>query len=86
MKSITIHNLDDALAETIARRAETKGISMNAAIKRILSDALGIGDAGEGDRPRRGYLRFAHLWTEEDLAEFRKATADLEKIDPADWE
>jgi len=84
MKSITIHNLDDALAETLARTAETQGTSMNAAIKRILSEALGVG-GGEGD-PKKGYLRFARLWTEEDLAEFREAAETFEKVDPADWE
>jgi hypothetical protein len=42
MKSITIHGVDEPLAELIKSKAKSEGLSVNQTIKNILEAALGV--------------------------------------------
>jgi hypothetical protein len=82
MKSMTIHQMDDLLAEHIEQRAQENGESLNSTIKGLLAKALGL-SAREGEP--QGYRRFLGTWSEEEAGEFDSAVADFGRIDPGDW-
>jgi hypothetical protein len=85
MKSITIHKLDDALAEGIEARAREKGESLNVTIKKLLAQALNI-SSGENQSGKKGYHRFLGTWNEEEAARFDLTVKEFENIDPGDWQ
>lgn len=85
MKSITIHGLDDALADRVARKARDEGASLNKTIKKLLAEALGLTPAPQSDR-REDFLDLFGSWSDEDYEEFEIATRDFEEVDPRDWE
>jgi hypothetical protein len=85
MKSITIHNMNDLMAEKIRLRAAEEGQSINKTIKQLLTDALGIQDTDSDFSSRSGYSRFCGLWSEKEAREFNTATADFETIDENEW-
>ncbi len=80
-KSITIHNLDEALAQLIEQRAREEGNSLNATIKKLLQESLGI----PADTKYADFSKFCGGWTEEEFEEFQKNTEDMERIDPTEW-
>lgn len=85
MKSITIHGIDDQLAELIKSRAEFEGLSINKTVKKILEAALGVKPA-----PKQTYMEdfkeFSGVWNDSDLKEFEANTSDTNAIDPEDWQ
>lgn len=78
MKSITIHNMDDELYNALKQRAKKNRNSMNKEIKALL--ALQI-----SDKPKEDFSRFLNLWDKDDLEEFERNTADMNKVNDADW-
>lgn len=66
MKSITIHGIDDFLAERIKAKAEFEGMSVSRTSKNLLEISLGI-----KARPKNSNLmdfqEFSGLWSETDL-------------------
>lgn len=85
MKSITIHALDDDLAEEIKKRAQAEGVSLNKTIKKLLREALGLMPNQVRDRQDE----FADLfgcWSKEEAAEFDAAVQDFERVDAKDWQ
>jgi len=85
MKSMTIHKMDDLLLEAIKERAEANGESINAMMKKLLAEAVGIEETPGEIAGRKGYRRFLGLWTEEESSAFDKATEDFELIDTGEW-
>lgn len=83
MKSITIHGMDDELAARLERQAVEGGLSLNKLIKRLLAKALGLSPA-RTDR-RKDFEPLCGVWSQKEASDFRKATRDLERVDPADW-
>lgn len=84
MKSLTIHALDEQLAEQIKRRAQELSISMNELIKRLLAESLGI--KAPATPPHKGdFAGFCGAWTDDDVQAFEERVADMERIDPEDW-
>jgi plasmid stability protein len=84
MTSITIHNLDDALAALLRAKARADGTSLNQAIKRLLEGALGARPSTT--KHRKEFAKFCGVWSKAQAAEFDKAVvADLEKADAGDW-
>jgi hypothetical protein len=85
MKSITIHGIDQQLADLIKSKAEFEGLSINKTVKKLLEISLGVKPQSEmknlGD-----FKEFCGLWTQSDLYEFEEKTADLRKIDKKDWQ
>ena len=83
MSSITIHDLDETLASLIRAKARAEGKSLNQTIKRLLEEALGIKAARH--KHRKDFEKFCGMWSKTQVAEFEKATADLERVNPEDW-
>lgn len=85
MKSITIHGIDDFLAERIKAKAEFDGTSVNRTIKNLLEISLGI-----KARPKNSNLmdfqEFSGMWSESDLKEFENYTKGSRVVDPEDWQ
>lgn len=82
MKSITIHSIDDQLADLIKKKAEAKGASLNKTIKELLTSALGLNRI---IKKRKDFSEFSGMWSEKEAEEFDKAVEDFEKIDKEDW-
>ncbi len=83
MTSITIHNLDDSLATLLRAKARADGTSLNQTIKSLLEEALGVRPAKA--KHREEFAKFCGIWSKAQAAEFDKAVADLESVDPRDW-
>jgi len=84
MKSITIHGVDDQLAARLKQVAESGGVSVNRAVKRLLEEALGMKPKPLG-RNRPQFETFLGLWSERDREEFSSAVTDLARVDAEDW-
>ena len=84
MKSITIHGVDNHLAEALKRLAEEHNTSVNRTVKRLLEEVLGM-KPRESARYHDDFAKFCGLWSAKDLAEFEDATVDMGAIDPEDW-
>ena len=76
MKSITIHGIDDPLAELIKSEARSEGLSINKTVKKLLEESLGIKPRSRG-KFRSDFEEFCGMWTESDLKEFEEKTNDL---------
>lgn len=85
MKSITIHGIDEPLAELLKSKAESEGVSMNKTVKKLLEEALGVKPRPD-DAHRGDFEKFCGLWSKADADEFEKNTADFGKVDPGDWQ
>ena len=85
MKSMTIHGIDEQLAELIKSRADSEGLSINKTIKNLLETSLGI-------RPRPPkknideFSEFCGVWNGTDLKEFEEAISETVAVDPEDWQ
>ncbi|MCP4627632.1 MAG: hypothetical protein GY850_29565 [bacterium] len=84
MKSITIHGIDDPLAELLKSKAQTEGLSINKTVKKLLEESLGVTPRAKGIN-RGDFEEFCGIWSDSDLAEFEESTKDLKKIDHEDW-
>jgi hypothetical protein len=77
-KQITIRGPSPELARRLKAIAEARGMSLNATILSLLSEAVGI------DERRRRLARYA-TWTDEDLEEFENALQEQRAIDDELW-
>ncbi|MDZ4682913.1 MAG: ribbon-helix-helix protein, CopG family [Saprospiraceae bacterium] len=82
MKSLTIHNIENEIAEAIEKMADATGLSQNKVVKKLLRKALEL-EAPE--KPKRDLSRFAGAWTEEEAAAFEKSLKVFEKTDEELW-
>jgi hypothetical protein len=85
MKSITIHGVDDPLAELIKSRAREEGLSVNKTVKKLLEESLGVRPSST-ERNRNTFVEFCGTWSESELKEFDAGTKDLREIDTEDWQ
>ena len=85
MKSLTLHAMDDQLADQIKRKASELSISMNELAKRLLAEALGIKTPAKPPH-RADFASFCGTWTERDAREFDQRVADMEAVDAEDWQ
>ena len=83
MKSITIHGIDEPLAELIKSKAQSEGLSINNTVKKILEESLGVKPTQVSTR-RSEFEEFIGLWSKSELAKFEETTKDLRKIHPED--
>lgn len=82
MKVLTIRGVSKRLAEALEREKQQRGRSLNQTVLDVLSDRLGVGEAG----PRRnGLARLAGSWSREDARRFDKAIASTERLDAELW-
>ena len=85
MKSITIHGIDDPLAELIKSRAQTEGLSINKTVKKLLEESLGVKPRLK-DTHRSDFEEFCGIWSGSELLEFEEKTEDLRMINHEDWQ
>lgn len=83
-KSLTIHKIDDRLAERLAERARQEHLSLNQEVKLLLENALGLKGSGQAAR-HADFGEFCGTWDDEEARRFEQATADSGKVDEADW-
>ena len=82
MKVLTIRGVSKRLADELEREKRRRGQSLNQTVLDVLSDRLGIGDAG----PRRnGLARLSGAWSSDDHQRFEQALAAAERIDDDLW-
>ena len=84
MKSITIHGIDDPLAELIKSKAQAEGLSINKTVKKLLEESLGVKPRAKGSH-RSDFEEFCGVWSKSELAEFEENSNDLRNIDNEDW-
>ena len=84
MKSLTLHAMDDQLAQQIKRRANELSISMNELAKRVLAEGLGIKTPAKPPH-RDDFACFCGTWSEDDLKAFNQRVSDMEDVDREDW-
>jgi hypothetical protein len=84
MKSITIHNIDEPLAELIKSRAQSEGLSINKTVKKLLEESLGVKPRDKA-KNLSDFEEFCGIWSKFELAEFEDATDDLRKVNHEDW-
>lgn len=84
MKSFTVHKLDDETAGRLEEKARREGTSVNKMAKKLLRQALGMGDRPGPDR-RADFAGFLGTWSEQDAAELEEAVRVFEQIDDEAW-
>lgn len=84
MKSITIHGIDDPLAELIKSRAQSEGLSINKTVKKLLEESLGVRPRANGTN-RIDFEEFCGIWSDSELTEFEEKTKDLRSVNDEDW-
>lgn len=79
MKSITIHGIDDPLAELIKSKAQAEGLSVNKTVKKLLEESLGVKPRNKSIH-RTDFEEFCGIWSDSEIAEFEGNTKDLRNI------
>jgi len=82
MKSITVHNLEDPLANKLLEISRDEGISQNKLIKKLLREALGL---EKKKKNKIDLSAIAGTWTEEEAREFEENTKVFNEIDLEGW-
>ena len=85
MKSISIHGIDDPLAELIKSKAQSEGLSINKTVKKLLEESLGVKPRNKGIN-RSDFEEFCGIWSNSDLTEFEDKTEDLRNVNDGDWQ
>ena len=78
IKQITVRNPAPELTRRLKAVAEVRGESLNAAILRLLSEAVGLEE-------RRDRLRRWATWTEEDANAFDQTLREQRVVDEQLW-
>lgn len=87
MSTISIHGLDPVIEQKLRARARELGKSLNSAVKELIED--GLAPSYSSRRRARNQEMFADLfgtWTDEQAAEFDRAVAPFDVVDPRDWQ
>lgn len=80
MKTLTVRNLPDDVAEALEREKRRRGESLNQTVIDLLSQGLGV----SGVRSN-GLGRLAGTWSAEELRRFQQAVAPFEQVDDELW-
>ena len=82
-KYLTIRNLPPRVAEALEVEKRRREISLNQTVIELLRSSLSL---EEHEAPANGLKRLAGSWTDGDLADFERALAPTERVDPDLWE
>ncbi len=85
MKSLTIHGIDEPLAELIKSKALSEGLSMNKTIKKLLEESLGVKPSDSESR-RDEFKGFCGKWSKAQAGRFNERTKALRQINDGDWQ
>lgn len=84
MKAITIHGLEDSVLALLKERAKEQGGSVNATVKGIIEQALGVRRTRQQPH-RKDFEEFCGMWSQQEYDEFREATADDRRVESEEW-
>lgn len=84
MKSLTIHNIEQEIADAIEKMANTTGLSQNKVVKKLLRKALEL-EKATPEKPKRDLSAFVGIWTQEEAAAFEQSQAAFDKVDESMW-
>jgi hypothetical protein len=84
MKAITIHGLEDAVWSLLRERAKEQGTSVNAMVKGMLEQALGVKRLRQQPH-RHDFEEFCGMWSQQEYDEFLDVTAEDRRVNPQDW-
>lgn len=79
MASITLHNIDDTIYETIKEKAKGNNASINAFLKDLLNKTFNKQDA------HSNFKEFSGVWDKKEFDEFERNTEDTKVILDEDW-
>ena len=84
MGTMTLRGIDERIAGALKERARKEDTSVNSVTLRILKESLGL------EKKKRIMLyddldHLAGTWSEQDTAEFERATAVFETVDKNMW-
>ncbi len=83
MKALTIRNVDTGLSRALTREVKRRGESVNATVLSLLRQALAVDDAGM--TKSNGLAKLAGGWSDDDVADFERVTADFARVDDELW-
>ena len=81
MKSITIHNFDDELENSLQKYANSEKLSLNKSVKKLLRKALGL----TGKEKKEDFSNLCGKMDKKEASKILEALKDFEKIDIEDW-
>jgi len=81
-RHLTIRNLPSDVSRAIEKERKRRGTSLNATVVHLLRLAVGASSDAPFDN---GLGKYAGGWTDTDLEEFERNTADTREIDPEMW-
>ena len=82
MKTMTVRNIPDSVAEALSRRAYDRHMSVNSIVVTFLSNAV---IEGNPFSRKRDLSEFCGTMSDEELAEFNTVTESTRRIEPKDW-
>ena len=82
MKTMTVRNIPDSVAEELSRRAYDRHTSVNSIVVTFLTSAV-IG--GNPFARKRDLSEFCGTMSDAELAEFNAATESTRRIESEDW-
>ncbi len=85
MNSITIHKMDDQLARELKNRAKSESVSVNALVKQLLAESLGIKVAKEAPH-KNDFAQFPGVWSDEDARESENNISEMNSVNSEDWQ
>ena len=84
MKTISIHNLEDKVAALLRKKAKESNMSLNKTVQKLLKKSLGLEKTNTSDQ--RGEFRdLSGVWSQNDGAEFERATREFETTHKEEW-
>ena len=84
MKTMTIRNVSDELAEALEMEKRRRGLSLNRTALALMGEALGVPDS-RGRARGNGLRRLSGSWSEEEFRRFEEAVAPFGEIDRELW-
>lgn len=81
MKSITIHNFDKDLSESLLAYANLNGKSINQSVKDLLRKSFGL----DRNKKKADFSNFCGLWTKEEAIGIDRALKASEQVNLKDW-
>ena len=82
MKTMTVRNVPDSVADGLFKKASDANMSVNSVVVTLLSEAI-LG--GNPFLRKRDLSAFCGGWSDADLKEFNDATESTRRIEPEDW-
>ena len=86
MKTISLRGVDDEIAKKLKEQAVQRGTSVNTLILQFIRSSIGLKAPAVRRHKHHDLDQLAGTWTDEDAAEFIRATSNFERIDKELWD